>query len=290
MFTYTTKKNKTDWEFTVTIKAEDVTKKFDELLATELTTVSIEGFRKGKAPKDIAEKKVDRAKIYEAAVGQLLTKIYNEIVTKESIKPIVQPRVELVKAKEGEDFVIIIHVAERPDLKLGDYKTIVANVKKELKTEDIWVPGKETPKPEDEKTQEQRKVNLLNKIFEALSQKSTIEISDLIVQDEVNRKLASLLDEVKKLGMTIDQYVNSRNTTVEALRESYRKEIVDMYKIELVLEMIADDGKITVEKSDLDKILSAIEDPKAREEARANSYLYASILKRQKTLDYILGL
>jgi len=44
---------------------------------------------------------------------KLISRIYQEIVTKESLKPIISPKVDLVKAKEGEDWQIKITLAEK---------------------------------------------------------------------------------------------------------------------------------------------------------------------------------
>ena len=90
--------------------------------------------------------------------------------------------------------------------------------------------------------------------------------------------------------MGIDDYVRSKNTTVETLRGQFAKEIRDMYIMEFALEKIADDHKITVENSDLEKVFSSIDDPKKKKDAQANAYYYASVLKKQKTLDFLLSL
>jgi len=47
---------------------------------------------------------------------------------------------------------------------------------------------------------------------------------------------------------------------------------------------------INVEKEDLDKLFANIKDEKEKEQARQNAYFYASILRKQKTLDLLLNL
>jgi len=60
--------------------------------------------------------------------------------------------------------------------------------------------------------------------------------------------------------------------------------------MEFVLQKIADDAKIQVEKEDIEKLLASLKDPKDREAAQQNMYYYASLMRKQKTLDYINSL
>ena len=121
--------------------------------------------------------------------------------------------------------------------------------------------------------------------------KSTkVDISQLIIDDEVNRRLTQLLDDVRKIGMTIDDYTRSKNTTIETLREQFKTEAPEMFAIELALDKISDEAKIVVEQAELDALSKNVTDEKKREELKKNSYLYASVIKRQKTLDYLLSL
>ena len=48
------------YELVITIANTDIQKQFDALFDEALKEVSIEGFRKGKAPKDIASKQINR--------------------------------------------------------------------------------------------------------------------------------------------------------------------------------------------------------------------------------------
>jgi len=102
--------------------------------------------------------------------------------------------------------------------------------------------------------------------------------------------LTRLLDDIQKIGLTVDNYLKSKKLTMEQLKASYRKEIEDTYKLEFILSEIADRENISVEKEDLDKLFSNIKEEKERKAAEANSYFYASILRKQKTLDYLLSL
>ena len=278
--------NKTDKEILVDIAKEDVQKQYTasfEKLQQELT---VEGFRKGKAPKAVAEKHLSKDKIYNDLVNTLLSKIYQDIIAKEQLKPVVAPKIELVKAKENEDWQVKITIAEKPIIEIGDYKAVVKKVKAEVKKDEIWVPGKDK-QPEDPKKDQQK---ILNAVLAEIVKITKLEISDLILEEELNNRLTKLVDDIQKIGMTMDNYLKSKNLTHEKIKEQFKNEIIETYKLEFALSEIADKENLKVEKTDLDKLFVNIKDEKERRMAEANSYFYASILRKQKTLDFILSL
>ena len=102
--------------------------------------------------------------------------------------------------------------------------------------------------------------------------------------------MTGLLDEVQKIGLTIDGYLKSKNTTMDDLKAKYRHEIDETYRIEFILNEIADLNNIQVDQKDLDKIFENIKGEKEKEIALQNSYFYASVVRKQKTLEYLLNL
>jgi trigger factor len=226
--------------------------------------------------------------IYKEAIQALFPRIFEEIIKKEGLRPIINPKIELVKAKEKEDWQIRIKIAVKPVFKLINLKTIVQEVKNKYKKDEIWVPGKDKSKQESEK--EVQKQKILNEILTALLNKTNIQVSDLIVEEELNNRLSRLVDDVQKIGLTTEAYLKSKNITMDQLKAKYTKEIEDTYKIEFLLNEIADIEKIQVEKEDLEKLFDGIKDEQERKVARQNSYLYAAILRKQKTLEYLTNL
>ncbi|MFA6532660.1 MAG: trigger factor [Patescibacteria group bacterium] len=248
--------------------------------------LTVEGFRPGKAPKDIAEKHIHKEDLYQELAQKMISRIYSEILSKENLKPIISPKVDLVKAKEGEDWQIKITLAEKPNIVLGDYKKVIKEAKSKISKANIWVPGKD----KDAKKPEEDKNKLLNEVLTALLKETKLEISDLVINEEINHRLAHLLDEIQKIGLTTENYLKSKNLTMDALKEQFKKETEDTYKLEFVLAEIADKENLKVEQEDLKKLFVNIKDDKERKIAEQNSYYYATILRKQKTLDYLISL
>ncbi|MBI4226154.1 hypothetical protein HY612_03515 [Candidatus Roizmanbacteria bacterium] len=278
-------------EILVDIPKKTIDKEYESAFLKLIQNLEAQGFRKGKVPPRIAEKYLKKETVYEDLVRKLIPQIYQEIIKKENFKPVISPKIELVKAKEGEDWQIKLTLAEKPIIELRNYKEILKMLKSEQKKEDIWIPGKPDAQKElSEKEKTQRQQNLLNIILTALLKEVKCEISDLMIQEELNQRLSNLLTDIQKIGLTVETYLKSKNLTQEELRKKYKDEIEQTYKLEFILAELADRENIRVENQDLEKFFSSITDIKERDAAKANSYFYASVLRKQKTLDYLLSI
>ncbi len=289
MYTYTLKhlpKNtieilvKTPWD---DLKGE-YAKSF-EALRKELST---EGFRKGKVPTNIAESKIPKSDIYDHALRSYIPKAYGEILKKEDVRPIVAPKIELVTAKENEDWEIKISTATTPDVKLGKYKEKIKDAKATAKKDTIWVPGKsKEPTPEEKEKQTRAEFQAA---LTALLAEAKVEISDLLIEDELQGRLSRLVDDVQRVGLTMEAYFKSKNLTKEDVTAQLKKEIEETYKTEFILQQIADEEHIQVEQEEITKVLEGIKDEKEKKTAQENMYYYASLMRKQKVLDFINSL
>lgn len=275
-------------KFVVTVPKSQIKRKYEEIFNRFIKQLEVPGFRKGKAPKDIAAKKINKEKIFQQTAKEIIPEIYQQLINQENLKPVINPKIKLLKAKEGEDWQIEITIAEKPKVTLPDYRKLIKEIKSEKKKDDIWVPGKSEKK--DKKKAKENKGKLLNKILDALAKNTQIEISDLIVETELERRLTQLLDDIQKIGLTVEAYLKSKNETIESIKNRFRKEIEDLYKLEMALEEIAEKEKVVVNQKEIETLLANIKDKKKQQEARKNSYFYASILRRQKTIDFLLSL
>lgn len=276
-------------EYQITVAWDEIKKRYNDAFDIISKDLKLGGFRRGKVPKKLAEKHVKRDDVYRKLLELYIPTLYEELQKQESLRTIVTPKIELTSAKEGEDWKITVTVAEKPQIHLGNYKEKIRELKASMKGQDIWVPGKDVA-DENKKTFEQKKSDLLNKVLNLLITEVNVAISDLVIEQELNRRLTQLVDDIRQIGLTMENYLKSKNETMESIRQRLEREISEMYKIEFILEEIADVEKITVEKSDLEALSAQIKDEKQRKEMVSNAYLYASILRRQKTLDYLMGL
>lgn len=254
----------------------DASKKALETTIKEVASqTTIKGFRKGKAPLHLVQKEIDKQKLYNDVLRKLLPKTYTMAVKQHNLQPIISPKVTPISTKEGEDWKFKAVSCERPDIKLNDYQK---QVKGALAKE------KKDKKPSyDEKMQ---------KVTNALLENIKVEVADILLEDEMNRMLTRLLDQVNNLGMTIEQYLSSKATTIEKLRTNFRNQANKTLQLEFILQAIVVDRKIKIEKEEIDKMIKAAPDKKIQEKLNTpteKAYI-ASILAKRKVLDFLTTL
>jgi trigger factor len=279
-------------EILLDIPWETIKQEYDKSFTKLMGDLTVEGFRKGKAPREVAEKNIPKDRVYDTMIRNYVPKEYEEIVKKEGLKPIYQPKIELVNAKENEDWQVKFLVPTKPDIDIKKYKDIVKKAKDEASKPEIWTPGKALgPASENEKPPEAnatvKKEMAIQAALNALLDNVEVELSDVILDEEINARLMKLVEDLQKMGLSVEQYVQSRNTTVESMRGQFRKEISETYKLEFILSEIAEQEKLTVEKEDLEAFMANLKDEKDKQAFMQNAYYYASILRKQKVLDHI---
>ena len=86
-------------------------------------TAKIDGFRPGKAPRNIFEKKYGKEEILLEAADTLIHEKYHDIIENDKIMPVLEPKIELVevdKEKMEVNFTFIV----KSEVKLGEYKNL----------------------------------------------------------------------------------------------------------------------------------------------------------------------
>lgn len=259
----------------ISIPKTEVKKATEEVMAEIAKTADLKGFRKGKAPQKMVEENIDPAKLSEEVLKKLLPKYYMEAVQAENLRPIVNPKIHVDKIDKDTDWEFTATTAEMPVVKLGKYKDAVKAITAKSK---IAVPGKEDVQVPVEE------------ILKAVVDNTTATIPSIMVEAEADKHLAQTLDEIKKLGLTLDQYLQSTGKNPEALRAEYQQKATGELMLEFALAQIADEEKIKVEPEEIEKAINGAQSPQEKANMEANRYLIASFLRQQKTLDFLKNL
>lgn len=265
---------------------QTVKQEYESTLEAAAKEVEIKGFRKGRAPKKLIEEKVGRESIYKKIIETLLPQAYAEAIREQNLKPIVNPQIKTISVKENEDWQFEAETCEIPQVELGQYQEAISKINTQDK---IWTPKKSKEAVGEEKKDSQAPTNQrLSQIFAALLKEVKISLPGILTKSETDRLLANLLDEIKKLGLTLDRYLSSRNLTPQQLKEEYEKMATDNLKLEFILAKIADDLKIQVESSEIEKLLKTAKTEKEKNQLESQKYYLASVLRRRKTIDRLL--
>lgn len=86
-------------------------------------SAKVDGFRPGKAPRDMYEKKYGKQDIMMEAADMAIKHEYERLLTDEKITPVIEPKVNLVKCDEEELEVKFEFVVE-PKIELGKYTNL----------------------------------------------------------------------------------------------------------------------------------------------------------------------
>jgi len=248
----------------------------------------IPGFRKGNAPIDQVEKHVSEPKVLEKALGKILPKKFAEEIEKAKIKPIVYPKFELIKAKENEDWQIRALTCELPEVDIKNYKKIIQD---EAKTKTIWTPDKGDPKKEEgkEKTPEEKEQEIIRILLKSFK----VKIPKILIDEEVDNRLAQLLDRIEKLGLNLENYLASVGKNPESLRKEYETQASDNISLDLILQKIALEEKIDVDEKEIEGLINAsAADPKLAERLNTpeQKRFIKSIILKRKALESLVSL
>ena len=297
------------FQLTITLLESQIKQTYDKLVQQTAKDIEIPGFRKGKAPLNKVIEHINLDKIYEQIIQQLVPQAYINAIKEHQLNPIIEPQIELVNQdiNINQDWQIRITSAEKPEIKLGDYQTRLKGL---LKTTNIWTPGSassgpsqkdvkehllknnlKSPAPE-ETTPDDLKSQQAQKITDWLLQNIKVEPASILIEQHTHQLLAQLLEQIQKLGLTLDQYLTSTNKKTEDLKAEYARKARQNLRFEFIILAIGENEKIKVENQEIDTLINQSQDEKiktALQKPEQKTQLY-NIIFRQKVFDYLYRL
>ena len=122
------KENKNVHEVAAKIEGKDWEKACDKVFLEKQKTVKVDGFRKGKVPRNIYEKKFGKESLFLDAAQLVLPDAYDKALKESKVEPIVQPGVNIKNVDEnGVEFVF--RLISKPEVVIKKYKGL--NIKPE---------------------------------------------------------------------------------------------------------------------------------------------------------------
>ncbi len=161
------KKENSTVELVIEVSAEDFDAAVEKAYRKNKGSISVPGFRKGKAPRKIIESMYGASVFYEEAVDAVYPNAYAQAVEEQKLDVVAYPAIEVVSVgPEGLTFKATVTV--KPEVKLGAYKGLAA------------------PKPEVEVTEKdiEREMNpLVERATRLVSVEREAQIRDTVVTD-----------------------------------------------------------------------------------------------------------
>lgn len=122
-------------EIVIKMEGSDWAEACDKVFAEKQKTVKVDGFRKGKVPRSVYEKKFGKESLYLDAANALVPTAYDKAMKDSKLEPIVQPSVDIKSIDEtGVEF--IFKIITKPEVKIKKYKGLKIKPEKVEVTEE----------------------------------------------------------------------------------------------------------------------------------------------------------
>ena len=131
-------REKNDVKFTMEFTAEEFEAAQVKAYQQNKDKFTVDGFRKGKAPRSIIEKRYGEGIFFEDAIDLLLAEHYGKTLAELKLEVIDSPAAEFSKIAKGEGFTVTITVPVYPIVEVKNYKGVeIEKIEQEVKEEDI---------------------------------------------------------------------------------------------------------------------------------------------------------
>ncbi len=179
--------------------------------------ITIQGFRKGRAPRKLIEKQYGVGVFYEDAANAIIPEAYDEAVKETELEVMSRPNIDVTQIEVGKPFIFTAEVAVKPEVTLGDYKGLEVEVESaEVTEEDVEAE--------------------LNKVQEQNSRLITIEDRAIEMDDQVILDFEGFVDGEPFEGGKAEDY----NLTIGS------GSFIDTFEEQLVGLNIGDEKDINV--------------------------------------------
>ena len=130
----TVEKNKI--KLTIEFSPEDFKKGLQHAYNKNKNAITIQGFRKGKAPRKLVEQFYGKDLFYEDAVNHLLPDAYENALEEHNLDPVYRPDIDVVSMDEAEGAVITAEVFVKPEVLIEGYYGLTYPIMEQEPSED----------------------------------------------------------------------------------------------------------------------------------------------------------
>ncbi len=148
-------------KLTIDVDAEKFEDAIKQAFEKNKNKISIQGFRKGKAPYNMVIKMYGKSIFFEEAANIVIPDAYEDAAKNCGFEIVSRPEIEAVQLEDGKPFIFSATVAKKPEVTLGQYKGLEIE-KKEISVSDDEIT--EELKKEQEKNS--KEINIEDRAIE----------------------------------------------------------------------------------------------------------------------------
>lgn len=103
-------------------------------------------------------------------------------------------------------------------------------------------------------------------ILQEVEKMTTVEVPEVLIQDELNRMLVSLQRRITDAGMLFDDYLRSQGKTLDSLKNEWRPQAEKNVRMELGLAEIARMENVNISDQELQAEIDKIQDNRVKQQ------------------------
>ena len=108
----------------IDISWDEVQKASDKAYRKLVQQVEVPGFRRGKAPRSLLERRLGKEYIYQEGLDELMTEAYRSTLKEHEITPLAQPELDAPVFEIGQPYHFSLKVPILTPVELGDYHSL----------------------------------------------------------------------------------------------------------------------------------------------------------------------
>lgn len=126
-------------------------------------------------------------------------------------------------------------------------------------------------------------------ILQEVEKITTVELPEILIQDELNRMLVSLQRRVADMGLLLEDYLKSQGKTLEQIKNEWRVQAEKNVRMELGLAEVARLENVSISDQELQAEIDKIQDNKVKQqfEAQEPRLHLRHALRQTRTLDLL---
>lgn len=131
-------KEKGDAKITIAFTSEEFEQAQIDTYKKEKDKYEVDGFRKGKAPRSIIEKRYGETVFFDGAINSLFEDAYPKAIEELGLEVIDYPRIDMEKVEKGKPLTANVTVAIFPELDVKNYTDVkIENIEAKVSEEDV---------------------------------------------------------------------------------------------------------------------------------------------------------
>lgn len=199
----------------ISVEEEKIRESYEKIVKDSVKFITVPGFRKGKAPRKLAEKELNLEMVKQHMIEDLVSKTMQEAITEKNIKAVASPEIEILNFDiEGKlDYKAIVDIF--PEIEISGYNDFEFEVEKD---------------EFDEKTVEKALGNLQDQYstYEEVTEERAIELGDYALADFEGFADGQKVDRASAVGsrmeMKEDSFVPGFVANIVGLKKGDEKE------------------------------------------------------------------